>query len=308
MDNENMDTQTPAHDDEVMLPEGYKEGDNIFENTDELGGFGGEEENKDNSAAESSADPAENTDENPDSAAEDTPGDEKQQEQPPEVRPFRFRHGELDVELKESDIPDLYRKAQERDTMHQERDAANTKLHDMQKSMEDINVAVKGLGFTDVKAMVDKAQENFKTAEIRNLVEKGISEEEAKEIVDQRVEAKLRAQREEQAKQAAPARDFRREMSELVQHRPELREKLSNGGTFPQEVITASIRDKVSLREAYAEYEMKEAKAEAEKIRRENEILKQNAANAAKAPVKGTAGGGTTKQKSKDPFLEGFNS
>lgn len=51
--------------------------------------------------------------------------------------------------------------------------------------------------------------------------------------------------------------------------------------------------------------ELRKAQEEAQKLREENAILKQNAANAAKAPVKGAAHGPVGETR-KDPFLEGF--
>ena len=77
------------------------------------------------------------------------------------------------------------------------------------------------------------------------------------------------------------------------------------GEKLPDEVIAACAKEGAPLRAAMAEYELKKAKLEIERLRREIAVLRQNASAAAKAPVKGASAGGTD-TKGKDPFLEGF--
>lgn len=302
MDNENMEQMTPERDDDIILPEGYKEGDTFFGDPDEPEGFAEEESTAEESVPAEEEQPAEDkptaeagTDAEDPAAEESAPAEEE-----PQVRTFKITDGGQEIELKEDDVLDLRRRAQERDDF-------DNRLRSMRKDVEEANRIAQGLGFKDFTEMIAKAQKTYRDAEIRQLVEKGMSEDEAKEIADQRAEAKIRARREEEEKQAAPARDFRRELDELVQHRPDLQKELANGGKLPREVVLACVKDGVSLRAAFAEYELKEARAEADKIRQETAILKKNAENAAKAPVKGTAGGGASKQAVRDPFLEGFN-
>lgn len=98
---------------------------------------------------------------------------------------------------------------------------------------------------------------------------------------------------------------FDREIAELMELYPELREKMSRGEALPREVMTACAKSGISLRTAYAEYEAKRAKADAEQLRKAVKILRQNAAAAAKAPVKGSAAD-SGESKGKDPFLEGL--
>ncbi len=98
--------------------------------------------------------------------------------------------------------------------------------------------------------------------------------------------------------------ELRRELAELLAEHPALREKLARGESLPREVIARCVAGHVPLRMAYAEYEARAAKSELEQLRREVEILRQNAAAAAKAPVRGTAGGADN--RGSDPFIEGF--
>ena len=94
-------------------------------------------------------------------------------------------------------------------------------------------------------------------------------------------------------------RDFSEEIRELWRIRPELRNKV-----LPDAVAKAAANgQRLSL--AYLDHEAVQARQQAESSRRENEILRQNATSASRAPVKGTAGSGVGAQP-KDPFLEGF--
>ena len=98
---------------------------------------------------------------------------------------------------------------------------------------------------------------------------------------------------------------FRAEVDDLLKRFPEWKDKLAKGEGLPEEVIAACAKDGAPLRAALAEYEVKQAKREIEHLRREIAILRQNAAAAAKAPVRGAAAGGV-EPKGKDPFLEGL--
>lgn len=78
------------------------------------------------------------------------------------------------------------------------------------------------------------------------------------------------------------------------------------GGQMPTAVLNAWLGG-TGLGEAFAEYERGKSRAETRKLQRENQVLRQNAAAAMRAPVRGVGGGGDTKQEPDDPFLMGFN-
>ncbi len=93
----------------------------------------------------------------------------------------------------------------------------------------------------------------------------------------------------------AQERDYAAEAAELLAERPELL-----GKSLPEEVTAASAAGK-SLLAAYTDYENG-------RLKKENDILRQNEGAAEKAPVASVTAGGSARQSGSDPFLEGFNS
>ena len=100
----------------------------------------------------------------------------------------------------------------------------------------------------------------------------------------------------------AHERNIQAEAQELIVARPDLKTR-----QLPMEVVEAW-RNGENLLNAYNRYEARQKEAENQKLKKENNILKQNAAAAAKAPVKGVTGGAPTDTEPEDPFLKGFDS
>lgn len=322
MDNENLNNEigTPEQDEDTILPEGYNdenifaepEGDdeNIFGKEDTIEGFGDEGKGEVDPAPEEEPEKPEPEKEDGVGAGSEgnsAPTAEQKQEA---VSLFKIKDGDQDVELKESDISDLYR-------FKKEHAGDSGRLQELQAGMAEAEAMAKRLGFADFKDMLAKAQDTYRDAEIKRLTEDPdhpVHPEVAKAIVESRMrenaaKAAAAPQQEQTADANAavpPQRNFRQEVADLLADRPQLRDELSKGGRLPQEVIRNAVQSGISLRAAYAEYEAENAKQDAEKAKQENIILKQNANAKAKAPVKGTAGSGAVDTKVKDPFMEGF--
>lgn len=98
--------------------------------------------------------------------------------------------------------------------------------------------------------------------------------------------------------ETAPERDFVSEVQQLRALYPEVKE-------IPDEVALAAA-DGTNLLTAYLAYKGAQSQKAAASLKRENEVLKHNAASAAKAPVRGVTGGGATNTKPDDPFLKGL--
>lgn len=99
---------------------------------------------------------------------------------------------------------------------------------------------------------------------------------------------------------AAPARDFEAEVRQLKALYPDFK-------VMPNEVAKA-IAEGTNLLTAYVAYREKQTSKAAASLKKENEVLKQNAASAAKAPVRGVTGGGATNTKPQNNLLKGFDS
>ena len=114
-------------------------------------------------------------------------------------------------------------------------------------------------------------------------------------------EAEAEAAPAEQEERHEEKRDLRGEAEAYFAKHPGYQ-----GGQVPKEVLDAWLSG-TGLGEAFAEYERGRSRAETRKLQRENQVLRQNAAAAMRAPVRGLGGGGDTKQEPEDPFLMGFN-
>lgn len=104
----------------------------------------------------------------------------------------------------------------------------------------------------------------------------------------------------EEVQEKAPERDFLLEVQQLKALYPDFKET-------PDEVAM-EVAKGTNLLTAYVAYREKQTKKAAASLKRENEVLKHNAASAAKAPVKGVTGGGATDTKPKNDLLVGFDS
>lgn len=93
---------------------------------------------------------------------------------------------------------------------------------------------------------------------------------------------------------------LRRQARELVEAFPELR-----GKQAPPEVIRAAMEGK-DLTAAYARHALAHSRTEQLRLERELAAERNNAASAARAPVKGVSGGGAVNERGRDPFLTGF--
>lgn len=96
-----------------------------------------------------------------------------------------------------------------------------------------------------------------------------------------------------------PTRDFVQEVQQLKALYPDFKE-------MPDEVAKAAANG-ANLLTAYLAYREKQNSKAAASLKKENEVLKQNAASAAKAPVKGVTGGGATNTKPTPGILKGFD-
>ena len=302
MDEQNM-AAIPEEED-VMMPDGYGTGDDFF--ADEWTG-------KD---ADAQPEPEQETE--PEEPKENAPTTEQPEEdheaqepeaETPEDAPRRLRfkarvdREDMDVDIGEDEVPALYQLAKAGERWKAKNDT-------MRQQVEHYAQMAKGMGYATVDEMIQKTAESYKAQKVQELIEQGTPQTIAEDYVDrmmQREAAKAPDPEPETAPEpeAAPERQERNiqaEAQELIVARPDLKMQ-----QLPMEVVEAW-RNGDNLLNAYNRYEARQKEAENQKLKKENNILKQNAAAAAKAPVKGVTGGAPTDTEPEDPFLKGFDS
>lgn len=307
--NENI-IPVPEEDDAIM-PDGYADGDDIFDEASWTGtqtqtdepGVGADQSAEEGAGVDGAEVPTtEPADEPDDSGATEVIAPTPEQDPSPAPNKLKFTARidrlDRDVELDESELPTLYQKAQVVDRVQ-------ARLAKMSPQMEKVERLAKAMGYDSIDAMIDSAEANFRDTEVSRLVGEGVHEEVAKDMVSRRIQERSAAPSvtEEAPQAAAPVRDFGTEVQELLSVRPELR-----GKSLPDEVVNDCVRTGKRLIVAYSEYEGKQTKAENERLAKKVKVLEQNAAAAARSPVVGVSGGGPTDTKAEDDFEKGFNS
>lgn len=247
-------------------------------------------------------------------AEEEAPTTEPQPEAPKKLKfQAKVDHKVTDVEMDFDELPTVYQKAQNYSRFEKKYAAANETIQRMAALSAQ-------LGYASIEEMLNSAGESDRKARIQALVDEGTNEKIAADFVDRDI-AKVKADLEAKAKAAEQedkpgqketkgekakgesAPDFKAQVAELLQLRPDLKEMK----TLPQEVVTSVVEKGTPLRIAYAEWEAKQLKAENERIRREKELLAQQADSASRAPVRGATDRMDDKGDPEDHFLKGFN-
>ena len=301
---ENTNTIPAASEEfETFLPEGWAEGDNIFDVDSWTGGGdqadesdAGDEQEEVTEAEEGAEDETLTTggDEAAEESGEDgdnAPTTEQETERPKLKFSAKIDHKVQDVELDETELPTIYQKAQNADR-------TRAKLDKVQPIITKGNRLAKILGYDSIDAMLDAAENSYREGEIDRLKGEGVHPDVAAELVESRTRKAMEAIPAEQPDtddEADTGRDYRGEVADLLQAHPELR-----GTQLPASVVNACVAEGKPLVRAYEEYARKQAEAE--------NRLKQNADAARRAPVRGVSKGGKTNTDPDDPFLIGFNS
>lgn len=303
MEDNKVVNDTASFDGDVspILPDGWKEGDNLFAD-----GEGGDEDAlaklfADGQEAEQPLDP-ENDDANPDTAAPTTgeagegnvtdaedhdpsaapDGDAGTETRAPRKLTLKVNHEEQEVDIdamSDDELRALLQKGKAFDAM---KDAENKRTY-RQVYQEQIDA-----GMTEAAA---------------RMVAKDAAEGHAYALTDEEEQQTRESAAQEPAPESTPStrrtRDLRAEVEQLRALYPEITE-------MPDEVAKA-VSQGIPVLTAYLAYREKQSTQAAANLRKENQILRQNAANSAKAPVRGVTGGDNAPPKKKSIFEEGFD-
>lgn len=297
-----------AEDDLELLPDGWGEGDDIF-NMDSWTGASAADAQKDGKDSQESDGESMEDDEEAPTTGGDESGDSTETEEPttPEVKgKLKFSatvdHKTTDVELDEAELPTIYQKAQATDR-------AQARMAKMQPVYDQLVRTAKILGYDDPKEMLQAAEDSYRDGEVDRLVSEGTQKDVAEDYVRRKMkDADVPTQEEpESPKEDTPTeRDFHKEVEALLAIRPELRKP---GTKLPDEVTKECVETGKPLSVVYLEYEAKQQKAAYDALLKENKKLKQTAEAASRAPVRGVSRGGKTDTRAEDDdFLKGFDS
>ena len=189
---ENTNTILAASEEfETFLPEGWAEGDNIFDVDSWTGGGdqadesdAGDEQEEVTEAEEGTEDETLTTGE--DEAAEESgedgdnaPTTEQETERPKLKFSAQIDHKVEDVELDETELPTIYQKAQNADR-------TRAKLDKVQPIITKGNRLAKILGYDSIDAMLDAAENSYREGEIDRLKGEGVHPDVAAELVESR--------------------------------------------------------------------------------------------------------------------------
>lgn len=296
---------------EPFLPEGWAEGDDIFDVDSWTGAKGQADESEPEDEQEEVTEAEEGTEEVsratglPDDAEEsgddgdNAPAIEQEPARPKLKFSTQIDHKVQDVELDETDLPEIYQKAHVTDRVR-------AKLDKMQPLIDKGARLAKILGYESMDAMLDAAADSYRKGEVERLTGEGVHPDVAEELVESRTKRAVESvpveQRDDYTETPA-TRDYRAEVADLLQAHPELR-----GTQLPSSVVNACVVEGKSLVGAYEAYIRMQTEAENKAVKAENKRLKQNADAARRAPVRGVSKGGKTNTEPDDPFLIGFNS
>ena len=301
-------TPNTAEEYETFLPEGWAEGDDIFDMASWTGNAKTDESEaaEGNHGDEGSVDIA-NT-ESPITGqgnGEEVSGEVGDQSSTTEpvadsAKKLKFSaqidHKVEEVEMDESDLPAVYQKAHVTDRV-------KAKLAQAQPIIDKGNRLAKLLGYESMEAMLESAESNYRQGEIDKLTNDHVHPEVAEELVNTRLQRAFQDVPAQATEDDEDTRDFKAEVTDLLNLHSELK-----GQRLPEEVVRECVANNRPLVKVYEEYIGRKKEAEATALRAENKTLKQNAEAARRAPVRGVTKGGAVDAEPDDPFLKGFNS
>jgi hypothetical protein len=270
---------------EPILPDGWEEGMDIFadsevegdiltdddradDNLDELLNESGE---SDETAPTTGAE----TDDVPGAGAETTEspdGADKAKETVSRIRKLKVNHEEREIDLGSLSDDDLIAHLQKSYAFDAMKDKEN------QQKYRDVYQEQLDAGMTEHVAKLVAREAAGKTYSLTD-------EEETAAPALETVEPTVR--------------NFASEVEQLKTLYPDIKE-------IPDEVAKAASKG-VPVLTAFLAYREKQSAKTAAALRAENTVLKQNAASAAKAPVKGVTGGGNPPTKKSSPFEDAFD-
>ena len=293
MHEDEMRSADIGEEDEALLPSGWQEGNDFFD-TEHWGESTEPADGQDQGPTEGTVTEEETgTDDAPttgeeegapdQSAVEEAEGESSGQtetaEKPTRILKLRVNHEDREVNITDMTDDDLRAQLQKA--------AAFDALKDEQTKVK-------------YRQIVQDQISAGMTKEIAELVASSACNGKSYTLEDESPTPEEAPKQEPPTTPTAPARDWNADVARLARLRPDVKE-------LPVEVHQAWLNGE-DLVTAYLLYENRALRGSKAAVEKETKVLKQNAASAAKAPVRGVTGGGATDTKPESDFLKGFNS
>lgn len=270
---------------EPILPDGWEEGMDIFADSEVEGDILTDDDRADDNLDELLNEKGESdetapttgaeTDDVPGAGAETTEspdGADKAKETVSRIRKLKVNHEEREIDLGSLSDDDLIAHLQKSYAFDAMKDKEN------QQKYRDVYQEQLDAGMTEHVAKLVAREAAGKTYSLTD-------EEETAAPALETVEPTVR--------------NFASEVEQLKALYPDIKE-------IPDEVAKAASKG-IPVLTAFLAYRDKQSAKTAAALRAENTVLKQNAASAAKAPVKGVTGGGNPPTKKTSPFEDAFD-
>ena len=270
---------------EPILPDGWEEGMDIFADSEVEGDILTDDDRADDNLDELLNEKGESDETAPTTGAEtdDVPGAgadttespdgaDKAKETVSRIRKLKVNHEEREIDLGSLSDDDLIAHLQKSYAFDAMKDKEN------QQKYRDVYQEQLDAGMTEHVAKLVAREAAGKTYSLTD-------EEETAAPALETVEPTVR--------------DFASEVEQLKALYPDIKE-------IPDEVAKAASKG-IPVLTAFLAYRDKQSAKTAAALRAENTVLKQNAASAAKAPVKGVTGGGNPPTKKSSPFEDAFD-
>lgn len=276
-----------------ILPEGWSEGDDLFadavtereifepdeaKSSDPVAEENEPEESLEDLLPTTESDTGDGAAAEEDDEADVSDGTDEPIAPPSRILRMKVNHKEYDVDVNNMTDEELLERLQKADAFDAMKDSQ------MKEKFRQVYEDQIAQGMTDgVARMVASNATGGKTYDLEDGADDDTDSEPVAKPID-----------------PEPTRDFRAQVRQLKAIFPDFK-------SMPQEVMSA-YENGADLMSAYSAYRVRAAEKASQAVKKENRILKQNAASAAKAPVKGVSGGGATGVQKEDPFLKGFDS
>lgn len=293
MDERKLREEAIEQTDGAVLPEGWRDGDDLFAPETWSGGAAAE-----NVPAQAEEQP--DGTQHPTTAAVGRPEETPAADTPQRIR-FRARvdHADRDVELSPEQLPELWQKAQITDR-------AQARLRENERLMAQLDRLSRMFSCGDPQTLLSEVERAQLQSRADALSHSGMPPEMAMEMAELLAERRAGGygRMAQPTPAAPPERSYLGELTELLEACPELR-----GQRLPEEVVRAAVSGGCSLLSAWQRHHAEQTRMENERLREENRILRQNADTALRAPVRGAAGSpeaGTPQSEFERSFLRGF--